>query len=159
MNNSLQQQFVDFMSVLESKLIDIDFDMAKYPMDHVCFRVSDLSSYERFLEDFTKLSSMYASRVHNGRKFTIFLLKSPIVYKELKAHILEYSEPGGSDEYEEGFQHIEFISNDTMPQLSSDSIISENTYIKWQDKTVIKFTSEPILNNVLTKGDVVINIM
>ena len=159
MNSNLQQEFETFMSDFESKLTGVGLSLDKYPIDHICFRVSEIKNYEHFLKVFTKMSKLYASRIHNGRKFTIFLLKTPLTYKEFKINVLEYSEPGGSDNYDQGFQHIEFLSKDKMPKLESDSsIISEDAYVKWPDKIVAKLTSEPILIHVLSKSDALVKV-
>gem|GEM_PF-5161359 len=132
-----------------------------FPLDHICYRVKTLDEYKEYKELFISQSRLYTEKFFHERHFHAFVLKEPLVYKSAKFYYLEFAEPGGSDSYERGFQHIEFLTNKHWEDmLTKDLLIkylyeSKNgeRYIKYEDKIAIKITDTPQITYALLEDN------
>ena len=156
-----QTEFEDFMKVLEGHSQSLPFAFSKFPIDHACYRMATQKDYKEICTEFEKLSSEIVNAPHHNRKFHIFVLREPITYKGTKVSCIEVSEPGGSDNYPTGFQHIEFLTNldlqkvvaknkDLEPFIFTGKF-GDEVYLKWPDKLALKFTATPVLEKSQNK--------
>jgi predicted metalloenzyme YecM len=152
---NLQKEYEIFMEEMakRSKLIGLDID--SFPIDHVCYRAKDIESFNIFLELFKSLSVIYTVKTYHERKFYTFFLKDALTYKNISSYVIEYSEPGGSDTYDNGFQHLELLTNKSyedildmgskdVKDLVFEGKFGDERYLKWNDKKVIKVKSIPL---------------
>jgi uncharacterized protein len=121
MREKLEKEFRLFIDDLEKRLQKVGIDLSKYPVDHICYRVSSDNLFLEMGSVFKNLSLLYTKRIYHERTFYCFFLRKPFVYNSLSFWTVELSEPGGSDDYNEGFQHIEIITNIKLEELSSSS--------------------------------------
>ena len=159
----LKQEFLKFMSIIELKLKDIGISINSYSIDHVCFRVDNQKDFRLYTNKFKSLSKVYSMKILHDRKFYIFVLKIPLKYKGIEIPYIELSEPGGSDNYSLGFQHIEFHSNvnikdliknrDKLDDLLYRSKKSNEVYLKWPDKITNKVTKKAIITKALLEDN------
>ncbi len=95
-------------------------------------------------------------------------MKSPLTLGDIAISCIEFSEPGGSDSYTTGFQHIEIITKRNLSQISNkQGIIKEylfkgkfgdEVYMKWPDKVSLKTTSTPLIMKALSAENTKIHI-
>lgn len=155
MMNDYQKQYADFVDKMLERCQPLGIDLSKYPIDHVCFRVKSSEEYHALLEDFVGLSVVYTTKQFHGRTFHAFLLKVPFSHRGVQSYTLEFSEPGGSDTYETGFQHLELASVQELedlftqlrqyPELFFEGKYEQESYLKWQDKLVLKVNLIPMI--------------
>jgi len=157
-------QFESFMADLEGRVQHLGFSLTDYPIDHVAYRCATLSSFEELKKVFAENSVLHAEKFYHERTFCTFVLRKPLQYKDVRVHCLEFAQPGGSDAYDEGFQHIEFHTNKSFDNIVADKTQikdmwftskhdSSEVYLKWPDKVCIKITSVPILTKALTEDN------
>lgn len=150
----LRGKFIKFMSSMEHKLAGLGVSIFDYPIDHICYRVADLKRFQKISKSLKKASVLYTTKLFHERHFHLFVLKHALTYKGISINFIEFAEPGGSDSYNEGFQHIEFLTTKTLEGIVSDKNklntllfegkFGEEQYLKWPDKTALKLTPSSI---------------
>jgi len=155
----ISQEFEIFMQVLEERLHTLGIVFSDYPIDHVCYRVANISEFENLQQKFMQASLLCTKKFFHERTFLLFVLRKPFVYKEFAIPYLEFAQPGGSDSYARGFQHIEFHTNKHIKALVKDTASiqdllcvskhGDETYLKWPDKVCLKVTAKPIITKAL----------
>lgn len=160
---SLEEEFNRFITELESRLNKINIDLEDYLVDHVCYRVSSTSEYQVLFDMFREESVLYTTKHFHERKFHLFVLKDSLKHKSISVPYLEFSEPGGSDDYSTGFQHLEFHSNLAVMDLIKGNPAGEELlyiskhgdeeYLKWPDKICLKVTAVPIITKSLLEDN------
>jgi predicted metalloenzyme YecM len=158
-----QTDYEAFMKVLEDHAASLPFSFSEYPIDHACYRMATQKDYEEICAEFKNLSSEIVNAPHHGRNFHIFVLSKPLTYKNTKVSCIEVSEPGGSDNYPTGFQHIEFLTkldlqkavtgNKNLEPFLFTGKFGDEIYLKWPDKLALKFTATPVLEKSKSKED------
>ena len=158
--DTFQNDFDKFLIDLFLRLEEIDFPTSSFSIDHVCYRVQDNSSYQKAVNNLIESSRIHISKTHHDRTFNLFFLKSPLVSNGREVFVIELSEPGGSDSYVDGFQHIEFHTyTDNIALLLPSSNVPEEllfsgkygdeSYLKWSDKTSVKSTKRTLIETML----------
>jgi hypothetical protein len=81
-------------------------------------------------------------------------------------YIIEFAQPGGSDQYENGFQHLEISTQkefndlcsntDLVKQLYFEGKYGDEGYLKWEDKIVLKLKRTPLYFESLAEDNSVI---
>ncbi len=160
--NQIRKEFTAFIEKLSKRFAKVGLDMNVFPVDHVCYRVEDLKQYKKYSEIFVQESMLYCRKIHHGREFQIFILRDPLKYNDIEIPCLEFSEPGGSDVYKRGFQHLEFLtnvsaeilvkSNSRLKAFIVESAFGDESYFRWPDKIVLKLTSKPLIVKSLLEG-------
>lgn len=74
-----QKEFVKFMNEMSNRLRILHFNLEKYPIDHVAFRVSTKEEYIKDFKTIKSLSVLYTSKFFHERQFNCFVLKEPLV--------------------------------------------------------------------------------
>jgi len=156
-------EFHNFISDLESRLKALEIAFGDFPVDHVCYRISSLKEYPDFFNLFKSRSLIYTTKNFHERLFHLFALRHPLNYKSISVPYVEFSQPGGSDNYNTGFQHIEFHSNLKAEELISDhgqaaallykGKYDGEAYLKWPDKICLKMTRQPIITKSLLEDN------
>ncbi len=162
-------EFCRFMEEMDNRISSLGLDITKYPIDHMAFRVTNQTEYVDFREKFKSLSVAYTTKFFHEREFYCMFLREPFVWKNIKVHFLEFAQPGGSDSYELGFQHIEILTplsfNDVFPNekykemLFTPKYEGEEPYIKWEDKKVLKLKRTPIIVESFTQENPTVNLI
>lgn len=161
--------FPVFMADMVERLTPLGLTIDQYPLDHVCFRVFTLPEFEAYRDHLTSLSVLYTTKFFHDRYFHTFVLKNPLTYNSIATPYLEFSQPGGSDAYSTGFQHLEWHTNTPLQSLSSrpgelQKLIftgkyDNETYLKWPDKICLKVTPTPVITKSLLENDSKINLV
>jgi len=150
---------MQFATHLEKKLTALNLSFNDFPIDHVGYRAKTKKDFQNLFQLFQKASILYTTKQHHGRSFHMFVLKKPFEYNKVSIPYLEFAEPGGSDSYEKGFQHIELLTNKTIEEIVTNKTklkdllfegkFGDETYLKWPDKTALKVTKVPLITKSL----------
>ena len=151
--------FERFSKSIIERSSKLGIDLSSIPIDHICFRAMNSEDYVTFLEYFKSKSSVMLQRFHHERAFNIFILKTPLEIAGQNVSIIEYAQPGGSNEYTTGFQHIEIITLKSCEDFTKDENLldrgafGDEPYIKWsEDNMALKVTKASIIPKILSQG-------
>lgn len=157
------------MEEMNNRISLLGLDITKYPIDHVAFRVTNEEEYKRYHDEFASLSVAYTTKFFHDREFGCMFLRTPLVWKNTKVSFLEFAQPGGSDSYTLGFQHLEILTPMSYEELFPDNRYKEllfvpkyegeEPYIKWSDKLVLKLKRTPIIVEAFTQENPTITIV
>ena len=160
--DEIQAQFVAFMSDIYQRSLGIGVDLTRYPIDHTAFRVANAEDFQKYLEIFKANSILHTEKFFHERKFMCFALRQPLTWQDVSIYFIEFAEPGGSDTYETGFQHVEILTPVALEEIFSSpqakellfsGKFGEDQYIKWPDKMVLKLKRKPIIVESLTEDN------
>ncbi len=80
-------------------------------IDHACYRVSDLKSYESYKRTFADCGQLLSEAYINGRPIATYKLHQSIALDaRFKIDVIELPAPKPGLDYEEGFEHIEVVT-------------------------------------------------
>lgn len=115
---------------LESKGFAIDSHFSA--VDHICYRVASLASYEDWKVDWMPHATILSEAFINGRPIATLKLDEPIVVNEkISIDLLELPAPKLNQHYDEGFEHIECV---TAKEL--EALVSENSHISFKTSNI-----------------------
>lgn len=87
-------------------------------VDHICYRVGSLESYEFWKAKLSPFSKVLSEAMVNGRPITTLQLNEPIAVSEsLAINLLELPAPKSSTHYNEGFEHIECVIQESLKEF------------------------------------------
>jgi predicted metalloenzyme YecM len=112
---SAEQILGDYRGFVRAGLLralEAGIDTTGWPVDHVCYRVSDWDGYQRKLAELKPLAALYATTVHNGREITKLVLREPLVVGRREVPLVELPGPKEGQPYPEGLEHIELVVPD-----------------------------------------------
>lgn len=160
---SVHIEFTKFMTDLESRLGKIGIKLNEFPIDHICYRVTNSKDFTKYFDIFKNASRLYTKKHFHDRYFCMFALKLPLTYLNIDIPYIEFSEPGGSDTYDTGFQHIEYHSNKSVKDVNPEGSgyehllfsnkYGDEIYLKWPDKVCVKFTKQTIATKSLLEDN------
>lgn len=157
--NKIKQQYNKFIPDIQDRFQKISINLSDHLIDHVCYRAETKTDYQGLFVLLAKHSKLYSTRIHHQRNFHLFVINQPFKFDQQTIPYVEFSEPGGSDQYQTGFQHIELLTNQTWDSVSSQpkeiqellttSKFGDEEYLKWPDKIVVKITPIPLITKTL----------
>lgn len=155
----IRKEFSGFVDDFKRRLNEVGIDLSDLPIDHVCYRVRDQNDYKKLFKKLSAASLFYTTKFFHERSFHLFVLRQPLTHQEVTTPYLEFSQPGGSDRYERGFQHLEFHTNLSIhdlikrgPKAGSLLFLGKHDgeeYLKWPDKVALKLTRKPVITKAL----------
>lgn len=160
MQTNILSEFQKFIVDYNQRLLDLGINLENHVLDHICYRVTNLNEYADIGKLFESISSLVIDKPHNGRNFKCYVLKEPFKFNGLEFFYVEFSEPGGSENYDLGFQHIEIVTKLDLDSLGSAAEIKKYkysstknvvSYLKWPDKLSFKTTPVPLITKMLTE--------
>lgn len=145
----IQKEFYQFMEELSDRFIRVGFNFLTENVDHVCYRASDMNDYAKFRKEFKDISKLVIDYSYIGRKFTCFLLKTQLKYKNLEVSVIEFSEPSDSRDYKSGFQHVELLSKSKLEDFVSPGVFTDGEVsdfgVIFDDNLELEITQTPLL--------------
>lgn len=134
-------------------------DMNDLTLDHIAYQTASAKEYEaKKIELETNATLVHEATVH-GRKVGIFVLNTPLKYKQYVITAIEILEPTEGEEVKSVWEHVEFVTNvdlitfkNKYPGLdwdlsSMDRAEFPRLKLKLKDMRV-KFPSLPILEDI-----------
>ncbi len=89
-------------------------DVANCELDHICYRVETLEKYISLKEKVGSIANLLTESLINNRPIATFKLEKPIIYKSRNIYLLEIPAPKKNSFYKEGFEHVEFVINESL---------------------------------------------
>lgn len=159
--SQINREYSVFINDLKQRLSDLNLTFQSFPLDHICYRANSQKDYDTYFEFFKSKSILYTDKIFHDRHFHTFVLNEPFNYAEVKFYYLEFAEPGGSDDYENGFQHFEFLTNQHLEDVVTKGKIERlifkskhgEEYLKWEDKISVKFIDTPQITKALLEDN------
>lgn len=100
-----------FLEQLFLNLKENNINVENYELDHICYRVKTNEKYLELKEKISKISKLLSEEMVSNRPICTFKLNEPIIFKDRKISILELPAPKENSNYENGFEHAEFVIN------------------------------------------------
>ena len=83
-------------------------------IDHICYRVETNERYSELKNELLKNNELLVESKINGRNICVFKLKQPIKFQHWEIPLLELPSPKSRSHYEEGWEHIECVTNEPL---------------------------------------------
>lgn len=106
-----------FLEELFRRLDDIELDVEKYELDHICYRVESFEEYKIKKNELTEHGDLLTESTVNGRPISTFKLNSPIIFNNRNIYLLELPAPKAKHSYKNGFEHAEFVSKEPLEKI------------------------------------------
>ncbi|MEI8028008.1 MAG: VOC family protein [Pseudomonadota bacterium] len=107
-----------FVEPIFKELVELDLLKEISEVDHVCYRVPDVASYEEFKRAFSPLGLLLSEAFINGRPIACYKLHTPIKTSiGLEIGVVELPAPREGVAYPEGFEHIEIVTGADLQVL------------------------------------------
>lgn len=90
-----------------------------WSIDHLCFRVQSLESYEQHKIDFSNFGQMLIESEVNGRMIATYKLSEPVVFGNYQIDLVELPAPKAGKKTIEGFEHVEVVIDEPFEKLMS----------------------------------------
>ena len=155
-----------FLDKIFENLKNDNIDVADLELDHICYRVDSDEKYGILKNEIEKIGTLLIENIIWARKISTFKLNKAIIYKNRKIYILELPAPKKWSNYENWFEHVEFVIkesfDDFMKKYSNidfktkalEKEINPDIKIKYSDFSV-KFHHNSLENVILEeKGTV-----
>jgi len=89
-------------------------DVANFELDHVCYRVETEKRYKEMKIMLDGLGQKLTEFKIRKREISTYHLNKPIVYLDREIHCIELSSPREDLFFPEGFEHAEFVINESL---------------------------------------------
>lgn len=106
-----------FLGELFQRIEDIELDVDKYPLDHICYRVETVKDYQTKREQLKAHGELLIESMVNGRLISTFKLHHPIEFKNRKIDLLELPAPKSGHAYKAGLEHAEFVTKEPLQKI------------------------------------------
>lgn len=87
-------------------------------LDHICYRVETVAAYERLRDLLAAENELLVEGLIGGRRIATFKLAEPLVYHQRLIPLLELPEPKDGSFYEEGWEHVEFVTDRPLAEFA-----------------------------------------
>jgi len=104
-----------FLNDLFENLNKDKINISECELDHLCYRVETVERYQQLKKEITSIATLLTESPINKRPIATFELDEPIKYQSRQIHLLELPSPKENSFYKEGFEHIEFVVKQSLP--------------------------------------------
>lgn len=106
-----------FLDQIFGMINDIELNVDKYVLDHLCYRTSSQEEYKTKKEELLSHGDLLIESIVNGRMIATFKLHQPIQYKNRKIDVLEVPAPKEGSSYKSGLEHVEFVTKEPLQKI------------------------------------------
>lgn len=106
-----------FLEELFKLMDDIELDVSKYELDHICYRVDSIENYRTKKIQLQSFGKILAETMVNGRLISTFKLNSPIIFRNRNIFLIELPSPKSGHRYSNGLEHAEFVTKDSLQSI------------------------------------------
>ena len=106
-----------FLDDLFSKISDIELNVEKYELDHICYRVQSVNEYKLKKNELQDFGELLVESMVNGRLISTFKLHEPIIYKNRNIFLVELPAPKHMHSYTSGLEHVEFVTKEPLQKI------------------------------------------
>jgi predicted metalloenzyme YecM len=117
MSKALQAVLGDptaFLDRLFAELAAVGIDVARFPLDHVCYRVASSERYAELKPRLATAGELLHEAMIGGRPIATYKLHEPIVYAGRRIDLVELPAPKPGRTYDEGYEHAEFVITESF---------------------------------------------
>ena len=151
-----------FLQTVHEGLKKLKIDISNLPIDHICYRVDSLLSYEG-QKQFLDTQGVSLSEESIGwRSIATYKLHTPLIYKDKEIPCIELPAPKDGSPYIEWWEHIECVTGEPLenflkryPDVSfnkrgfakksnRDVFINLTSIVRSETKIVVKFHEKPL---------------
>lgn len=122
-----------FLDAIFTSLMSDKIDISNYELDHICYRVSSQKNYEVLKQKLWNFWELLTENIISWRVIATFKLFEPIIYHERKIYILEIPSPKHGSIYQDWFEHVEFVINESF-----DDFMNKYSHINFDIKDINK---------------------
>lgn len=144
--NEFKSHGEEFYRQLCSELQTLGLRHSNLTPDHLCFRVGSIQEYDFYRKWLMQFGELLTEASVNGRPISTFKLKTPFRIDDQRIDLLELPAPKSSTTYETGFEHTEFLIQDSFEEFirnhpdlefsrSPSKILNEELSLKTQTGT------------------------
>lgn len=113
----LIEQIPTFLDTLFKELEETGLDLTENFLDHICYRTSSEESYKYVKDVFEKKATLLIESLVGGRMIATFKLDQAIIYKKRSIDIIEVPAPKEGKNILDGFEHAEFVIDQSFKEL------------------------------------------
>ena len=96
----------------------LKIDVSNYYLDHLCYRVATETEYQSRKSELLTDNKLLIESPVNGRLISTFKLNHSIIYGQRIIDVIELPSPKKNTEYLTGFEHVEFVINESFESFS-----------------------------------------
>ena len=113
----ITDSYKEFLDNFFEVLNDSEIDLEGFDLDHLGYQTSSSEDYEKIKSELLPVSTLGEETLFNDRRIGIFILNTPIRYKDLRIDIIEVIEPEKGDSKTASWEHVEFTSRGDLEDL------------------------------------------
>lgn len=118
-----------FMSTLTDRLSQDGLDVARYEMDHICYRCSSWEEYTQICSTMVpEYGKLLSQCIIGTRPICTIQFHSPVTHGKHSVTCLEVPAPKQGSEYESGLEHAEFVVG-----TNSDSVLGNKVLVSFME--------------------------
>jgi predicted metalloenzyme YecM len=115
--NTFEKLANTFLEKTFQHISNNNIDLKNWSIDHICYRCSSNELYLEMKEIFLTLGDLLTEGDVNGRLISTFRLNTPINFRHYTIPLLELPAPKAGKVNPDGFEHIEFVVEDTFETI------------------------------------------
>lgn len=112
--NTFKTSSEEFLETIYAELSSVGLSTESFKCDHLCFRVSTHDEYNYYKNVLKGHASLLTEAIVNGRPISTFVLNRPFKSKHHVIPMLELPAPKNGANYNTGFEHAEFVINESF---------------------------------------------
>ncbi len=117
--NAFKNSSEEFLETIYAELISVGLSTDSLMCDHLCFRVSTHNEYNYYKNELKTHASLLTEANVNGRPISTFVMNKPFITKHHVIPMLELPAPKNGANYSTGFEHVEFVINESFDHFKA----------------------------------------
>ena len=109
----------EFLTKIFTHLENLQIDVSRYELDHICYRVESLERYHQLKIELMSWGTLLTEAEVNGRPIATFRLHVSLEFRGRQISVLELPAPKSGKIVIEGLEHIEFAVGGDFEKLTS----------------------------------------
>lgn len=154
------QEILNFIDSFLEKVTRLGIDYSNYNIDHVAYQASSSQDYDNIVKELQTYGELMHEPLIGERRVGMIQLTTPIEYKNNKIVALEIIEQRPGQICESGWEHAEFVINESFETLmskyptlewdtsSADRPLYAHLKLRLDPKTQLKFHKLDILETI-----------
>ncbi|MBX2872739.1 MAG: VOC family protein [Saprospiraceae bacterium] len=122
-----------FLDQIFQHLTEDNILVNNYELDHICYRVANEERYLELKHQLADHGELLTESIIGGRLISTFKLHQPYRYQNREIQCLELPAPKEGSPYPEGFEHAEFVI-----QESFEVFMSKYSHLTFKTKGIQK---------------------
>lgn len=108
-----------FLEQIFQHLKEDQIEVDTFELDHICYRVETKERYVKLKQQLSGYGELLTESIVGGRPIATFKLYQPYQFQNRKIYCLELPSPKEGSPYAEGFEHVEFVIEESFEDFMS----------------------------------------